>query len=265
MADHLNGGWPAFAALPAGRFTMGTAERQLSALARHHGGTRESYREESPQHDVAVAGCAIAATPVTMSWYARFVADTGSAAPAGWSGDVPPAGRALHPVVDVTWHDARAFCDWLTPQLAAQPAWRGRHARLPTEAEWEYAARGTDGRQFPWGDAWRPDAANTRETGLALTTPVGSWPAGASPVGCLDMAGNVWEWTHTLDRAYPYRAGDGREDPAAAGRRIARGGCYANPHGYARCACRFRMAPTVRNAFLGFRVVLAAHRADQAA
>ncbi len=265
MADRLSADWPTFATLPAGRFAMGTAEQHLSTLARHYGGTRESYREETPQHDVTVAHCAIATTPVTVGWYARFVADTGTAAPAGWSGGMPPAGRELHPVVDVTWHDARAFCAWLTPQLAAAPAWHNWHARLPTEAEWEYAARGTDGRQFPWGDAWQPDAANTRECGLALTTPVGSWPAGVSPAGCHDMAGNVWEWTHTLDRGYPYRADDGREDPGAAGRRIARGGCYANPHGYARCACRFRMAPTVRNAFLGFRVVLAAHRAHQAA
>jgi len=186
MADRLSADWPTFATLPAGRFAMGTAEQHLSTLARHYGGTRESYREETPQHDVTVAHCAIATTPVTVGWYARFVADTGTAAPAGWSGGMPPAGRELHPVVDVTWHDARAFCAWLTPQLAAAPAWHNWHARLPTEAEWEYAARGTDGRQFPWGDAWQPDAANTRECGLALTTPV--IPKTADFIRCVPTA-----------------------------------------------------------------------------
>ncbi|HWQ11434.1 MAG TPA: formylglycine-generating enzyme family protein [Roseiflexaceae bacterium] len=267
---------PIFVAIPAGSFPMGTPERELSALAKAHGGTRESYREESPQHPVALPAYCIARTPVTNGLYAAYVAQAGARPPPGWRGPQPPPNRLDHPVTDVSWEEARAFCAWLTSTIEVSRL-KIEHAtvhggeinaqssvfnlqssiiRLPTEAEWERAARDVDGRRFPWGDAWDVALANTREAGLGRTTPVGSYPEGASPAGCLDMAGNVWEWTSTLDAPYPYRPHDGREDPDAAGRRILRGGCYANPHGYARCACRFRLPPTMRNEFLGFRLAL---------
>lgn len=230
---------------------MGTPERELSALAKAYGGTRESYREESPQTQIHLAAFAIAATPVTHALYASFVTATNAHTPIVWR-DAQPA-KHLHdyPVVDVSWEDAHAFCAWLN-ETTRQNA--GSRFRLPTEAEWERAARGTDGRTFPWGNTWDDALANTREAGLANTSVIGAFPRGVSPAGCLDMAGNVWEWTSSLDRAYPYDPRDGREDAGAAGRRILRGGCYANPHGYARAACRFRLAPTVRNEFLGFRL-----------
>jgi formylglycine-generating enzyme required for sulfatase activity len=260
---------PVFIAIPATPFRMGTPERELSALARSYGGTRESYREEAPQHTLALPAFAIAQIPVTNGLYALFVAATGARAPITWGGPQPPRSLADHPVVDVSWEEANAFCAWLSTEIAdcrLQIVDSGdSHStiynlqsplRLPTEAEWEHAARGIDGRSFPWGDEWDAARANTRESGLGHTTPAGSYPNGASPYGCLDMAGNVWEWTASLDAPYPYNPADGREDPLAPGRRILRGGCYANPHGYARCACRFRLPPTAHNEFLGFRLAL---------
>ena len=249
---------PTFIGIPAGVFLMGTPERDLSALAKAHGGTRESYREESPQHRPMLPAYEIARIPVTNALYAAFVAASGTRAPSTWRGPQPPEALREHPVVDVSWNDANAFCAWLTTATKDEDKLSFGHSslviRLPSEAEWERAARGTDGRSFPWGTAWDTAQANTRESGIAGTTPVGAYPGGASAAGCLDMAGNIWEWTASLDRPYPYAATDGREDPHDPGRRILRGGCYANPHGYARCACRFRLLPAVRNSFLGFRL-----------
>jgi formylglycine-generating enzyme required for sulfatase activity len=247
---------PEFCAIPASPFLIGSKETELSALAKAYSGTRESYREEAPQHTLCLPAFAIARTPVTNALYARFVAATNARPPILWRGQEPPEELREHPVVDISWEEARAYCAWLTLQLqvdsGASPSYT---YRLPTEAEWEHAARGNDGRRFPWGETWQPAWANTRETALGQTQAVGSYSAGASRYGCLDMAGTVWEWTSSLDRLYPYDPHDGREDPTTPGRRILRGGCYANPHGYARCACRFRMPPSMHNEFLGFRLV----------
>jgi toxoflavin biosynthesis protein ToxD len=258
---------PAFIRIPAGAFLLGTPERDLSALAKAYGGTRESYREESPQHRLALPAFEIARIPVTNALYAAFVSATGAQAPSTWRGPQPPATLHNYPVADVSWDAANAFCEWLNQEIvdcrlqiadydrAQSTAYNLQSTiRLPSEAEWERAARGIDGRVFPWGDTWDVAHANTRESAIAGTTPAGAYPGGASAAGCLDMAGNVWEWTASLDRPYPYAADDGREDPRAPGRRILRGGCYANPHGYARCACRFRLLPAVRNPFMGFRL-----------
>lgn len=126
---------------------------------------------------------------------------------------VTQAGFENHPVAETTWAGARAYC-----------AWRG--ARLPTEAEWEAAARGTDDRRYPWGDS-APDATRAYvNRDPARTAEVGSLPAGASPFGVLDMSGSMAEWTSTLKRPYPYQARDGREVPTAAGERVTRGGDY---------------------------------------
>ena len=120
--------------------------------------------------------------PVTNAQYARFVRETGRNAPAHWENGAISEGKVLHPVVRVSWHDADAYARWA-----------GK--RLPLEKEWEKAARGTDGRAFPWGNDFDAARCNTKETGGRGTTPVNrTSPAGDSPYGCADMVGNVWEW-----------------------------------------------------------------------
>jgi formylglycine-generating enzyme required for sulfatase activity len=277
LAEQVRALLPALLTIPAGPFLMGTPDAERSALAKRYGGTRESYAEESPQHTVDVAAFAIAETPVTNALYALFQQATGAHQPISWGGALPEHLRD-HPAVDLSWQDATALCDWLSRLT-------GRRYRLPTEAEWEKAARGVDGRAFPWGDQFDPARCNVKESGMGATTPVGAYPTGASPYGALDMAGNVWEWTQSLQATYPYQAADGRNGPAPLTaaqqaparrwlqrlsgranaeaahaappietRRIMRGGCYANPEGFARCACRLRLPPDRRTPFLGVRL-----------
>jgi formylglycine-generating enzyme required for sulfatase activity len=165
-------------------------------------------------------------TPVTNAEYARFVAATGHRPPRHWEGKVSPEKVADHPVVEVSWHDAVAYAEWA-----------GK--RLPTGEEWEKAARGTDGREYPWGN-WEEDRCNTKEAGVGSTTPVGRYsPGGDSPYGCVDMAGNVWEWTVVEE-------GDIR---------MVRGGSWDLDRDYARCAARVRGYPSVSRGNFGFRCV----------
>jgi formylglycine-generating enzyme required for sulfatase activity len=129
--------------------------------------------------------------PVTNAQYARFVTEKTSEIPRHWGGKKePPPELADHPVVNVSWEDAEAYTKWAG-------------GSLPTEVQWEKAARGTDGRQYPWGDKWQDDRCNTKAAGIGKTTPVDQFsPAGDSPYGCLDMSGNVWEWTGTKEGKY---------------------------------------------------------------
>jgi formylglycine-generating enzyme required for sulfatase activity len=178
-----------------------------------------------------------------------FVQDVKYKAPEDWEDNRPPKGKESHPVVNVSWYDAIQYCEWLSGKT-------GKSVTLPSEAEWEKAARSDDKREYPWG-TWQEYRANTSELGLGETTPVGIFLEGASPYGLLDMSGNVWEWTRSEYKGYPYRAEDGREDLSKKVEyRSLRGGSFYNAASNARCACRYRNGPGSGYRYHGFRVVV---------
>ena len=212
-------------------------------------------------HQITLPSYKMGKYPVTVGQFRRFVEV---------SGYKPRDSDCLrgipnHPVVRVTWHDARAYCQWLTGVWRAEGKIDpGEDVRLPSEAEWEKAARGAaDRRAYPWGDAWHEEYCNSDDLGVNGTTPVGIFPEGASPYGCLDMAGNVWEWTRSLFKGYPYQAEDGREnlEAGAEGLRVVRGGSFRYCRNYARCASRDGNVPSSGDGYLGFRVMVSLSRA----
>ncbi|MGH8247687.1 MAG: formylglycine-generating enzyme family protein, partial [Gammaproteobacteria bacterium] len=151
-----------------------------------------------------------------------------------WIGSRPPEGREDHPVVLVSHADAQAYAAWLSQQTGA--VWR-----LPTELEWEKAARGNDGRYFPWGNNFEPQLLNSHDLGPFDTLSVGSFPGGASPSGMLDAAGQVYEWTAT---------------PAGPGRYIVKGGSWDDKGcGVCRPAARHARAAKLKHILIGFRLV----------
>jgi formylglycine-generating enzyme required for sulfatase activity len=157
--------------------------------------------------------------------------------------------QPAQPVVGICWHEARAYCAWLSHQS-------GQTYRLPTEAEWEAAARGREARTYPWRGDFDSARCNTFESHIRGTTPVGVFPSGDTPEGLSDMAGNVWDWTSTAYHPYPYAADAQREDPEAPEvRRVLRGGSWFYDRVGARCAFRFLSHPDYRYYDFGFRVV----------
>ncbi len=167
--------------IPAGVVRRGTPVDEVAAVARRYADTgvpMEWYLKEAPRADIHVPAFRIARTPVTVGQWTRFAAATGRPV---------PQGPTDHPVIGVAWEVATAYCRWLQERLG------GLEIRLPTEDEWERAARGDDDREFPWGDEYRTGLANLVDLGIGSTTPVGSFPEGASPFGVLDMAGNADE------------------------------------------------------------------------
>ncbi len=229
-----------FIRIPAGKFIMGSDE----------------YDRERPLHELDLPDDYwLAKYPVTVAQFRAFVEATKYNFDRWQFNPV-----ANHPVVAVRWYDALAYCQWLDEQLSVisrqapgnDPFWQGLaqgklHVGLPSEAEWEKAARGTDGRIYPWGEKPDPNCANYDQTGIGDTSPVGAFPEGISPSGLLDLSGNVWEWTrslwgkdYNLEFKYPYQPGEQSENLKAPDNvaRVLRGGSFNNLADDARCASR---------------------------
>jgi formylglycine-generating enzyme required for sulfatase activity len=235
---------PPLCSVPSGAFLMG------SQTARAY----DAQRNEMPQSTVQVGDFKIGQHPVTVAEYAYAVRAKAVREPPEVGGFTWPMRlrRLDHPVVCISWHDALEYTRWLADMT-------GQGWRLLTEAEWEKAARGTDGRIYPWDDDFDNTKCNTRVSGVGTTMPVGTYPGGASPYGVQDMAGNVWEWTSTLMKPYPYKATDGREDVNSPGNRILRGGSWGANRGGVRAAYRdFNYSPDQYYDILGFRLAWSA-------
>ena len=256
--------------IPAGPFIMGSDDGDA---------------DEKPAHSVTLPAFQISQYPITNVQYSAFVNDGGYQQVKYWpeakkegywqvgrfkglydseTRDCPydfgsPFNLPNHPVVGVSWYEAVAFCRWLSEQM-------GCLVRLPTEAEWEKAARGEDGRTYPWdsGASHLAEIAahcNMANTGINTTCAVGIFPTGKSPYELFDMSGNVWEWCSTVwdEKGYPFKV---VEEWTAAYlirtnvHRVLRGGAFLDETDFVRCAVRFRLNPVGRLNVIGFRVVL---------
>lgn len=262
------GGWagshiPETVEIAAGSFVRGSdrAEREaayrLDERAYGHSITRKNewYESEFARGEVDNPAFRMTRTPITNRQYAAFVRATGHRSPDvdpatwrayglihpysrtrrhAWRQAAPPPGRDDHPVVLVSHRDARAYAIWLSRTT-------GSRWRLPSELEWEKAARGPDGRRFPWGDSFDPKLANSADLGPFDTVPVGSFPGGVSPYGLLDAAGQVFEWTLS---------------GARTGRFIVKGGSWDDKGcGICRPAARHSRPETLKHILIGFRLV----------
>jgi len=233
--------------VPAGEFLRGTPDEQVERiLAEFPDWPPEALENERPARRIYLSAFFIDLHPVTNAEYRAFLEATNHRPPFHWNAGLWPADQADHPVVFVSQEDARAYA-----------AWAGK--RLPTEAEWEKAARGTDGRLWPWGNEWDPERCHGRERQSRGTVPVGSYPGGVSPYGCQDMAGHVWEWCADGYEASYYRTAPDRDPPGPAESRygVLRGGGWVSTAVEVRCAARYRYVPTSRFLhFAGFRCAL---------
>lgn len=217
--------------IPAGEFLLGSDPNDDPHM----------FEDELPQLRIYLANFRLARVPVTNAQYKLFVTAADYSPPPHWEKGEIPAGKEDHPVTNVSWHDAIAFCDWAG-------------VRLPTEAEWEKAARGVDGRIYPWGNELPDHTRCNFDLATGMTSAVGSYPAGASPYGVLDVAGNVWEWTSTiwLDTYENYLT-QIEQNGRTALRRVLRGGGFRDVE-FVRCAARSWDLPNQRYRDLGFRV-----------
>jgi formylglycine-generating enzyme required for sulfatase activity len=247
-----------FVEIPAGAFLMGGNKAR----------DPDASDGEFPRHEVTLPRYFIGRYPVTVAQFRAFVADTDFYPRRGES----LQGISTHPVVLVTWYEALQYCDWLTRRLGAwsrtpEPLatllrdedWE---VGLPSEPEWEKAARGPEGCIYPWGSQPDPNRANYDDTGLYTPSPVGCFPSGASPYGVEEMSRNVWEWTRSLEEDYPYpteQQARGQREDLKADRdkcRVLRGGSFDTPYRDVRCANRHSFYPDHWDEAWGFRVVM---------
>ncbi len=258
--------------IPAGPFLMGSSNAQLDGLAQQAEIARQwqahgRFQREQPQHTVTLAQYEIGKYPVTVAEYRHFVAAGGYQqqqhwTEAGWDwrksanriqplfwGEAIWCGDGCLPVIGVSWYEAVAYCRWLSEETS-------QTYRLPTEAEWEKAARGSDGRLYPWGNEFDAAKCNGRATNLDHTLPIGQHsPTGDSPYGCAEMAGNSSDWTLSKFKPYPYDGGDGRNNPSGTTERVIRGGSWFKPSLRARTSARGMNDPFFADNDVGFRLV----------
>lgn len=252
-----------FVLVPAGCFEMGSTQTQVDAVVAA-GLSRDWANRELPQHEQCFdEPFWISKTEVTNAEYAEFITAGGYDNPdywtaAGWqqrqSRNWTQPSRwedsnfndPDQPVVGVSWYEAMAYATW-------------REMTLPTERQWEYAARGPDGLIYPWGnESVTANLVNSRNSG-GRPAVVGSRPAGVSWVGALDIAGNVMNWTVSEMRVYPYHTDDGRENISAHALRVLRGSSWGGDHHFARAASRYYADPVRRDDFVGFRLLRLPH------
>lgn len=232
-------------------------------LIRFEGG-KVTIGAEKEKHTVVLSPYLLSRYPITNAQYLVFVRDDGYSKQQYWSkrgwewlqgaGSVADRfdtinGIDTHPITEITWYEALAYTRWLSTRT-------GRTVRLPSEAEWEFAASGSERRKYPWGNRTSDDTTNHRDTGIGRTTAVGIFPGDRTPEGVCDLGGNVWEWCSSLAKNYPYRPADGREDLEAPGSRMLRGGSYDGIRSEMHGTHRRPVEPHARVSLIGFRIAV---------
>lgn len=237
--------------IPAGYFLMGSSEEEIEILVNDYKlGDREFFEDETPQRRVYLDSFYISKYEIKNEQYEKFLKDNPDY-------EIPPYwnkenyNHKNQPVVGISWYDALAYCNWLSEKTQ-------KKYRLPTEAEWERSARGTDGQIFPWGnslpDIQKANFMNQHNQPLSVKEK----PGGISSTGTMNMAGNVWEWCYDWYDENCYKSSLQAKNPintSEGNEKVVRGGSWNYNAFYLRCAARFKFPPDVKRRDLGFRIV----------